>query len=68
MSDAIMTQPDGSDVFERFARGEHVPLPGDPEPTPCPDWCDEVDPPARAARRRPRRGQREGAEHVRQAR
>ncbi len=41
MSDAIMTQPDGSDVFERFARGEHVPLPGDPEPTPCPDWCDE---------------------------
>jgi len=21
--------------------GEHIPLRGDPEPTPCPEWCDE---------------------------
>lgn len=28
---------------ERIMRGEHVPLPDDPEPTTCPGWCDEED-------------------------
>ncbi len=32
--------PERQAEWERIAAGEHVPLPDDPEPTPCPDWCD----------------------------
>jgi len=33
--------PERQAEWERIVAGEHVPLPGDPEPSPCPAWCDE---------------------------
>ncbi len=33
--------PERQAEWERIAAGKHVALPGDPEPSPCPAWCDE---------------------------
>ena len=33
--------PERQAEWERIVAGEHVPLPGDPEPSPCPAWCNE---------------------------
>jgi len=33
--------PERQAKWERIAAGEHVPLPDEPDPSPCPEWCDE---------------------------
>ncbi len=33
--------PERQAEWERIAAGEHDALPGDPEPSPCPAWCDD---------------------------
>jgi len=42
--DNLANMPAGRrDELDRILRGERVPSPGDPEPSPCPAWCDEED-------------------------